>query len=182
MTISIFRAVKNPELFEEMEKNGELVKDAVPGIYHVKGITDLPFQIVITSELKGEEYAAYRVLTDMAEQADVEHVIRDVENENDETILNHYGVLLNLVVEKNPQFFNFVKGEIAMKDALMEMVKDRVDAKVSEKVIEKEQETKTLDIKNLMTNLKLTVEQAMDALGIPQSDHATYAGLVQKTM
>lgn len=53
MTISIFRAVKNPEMFREMEKKGSLVKDDMPGIYHVKGYTDLPFQIIITSELEG---------------------------------------------------------------------------------------------------------------------------------
>ena len=62
ITISIFRAVKNPELFEKMEKDGTLVKDRTHGIYHVKGLTDLPFQIIITSELEGDEYAAYRAL------------------------------------------------------------------------------------------------------------------------
>ena len=58
VTISIFRAVKNPQLFEEMEKDGTLVRDEIPGIYHVKGYTNLPFQIIITGELEGEGYAA----------------------------------------------------------------------------------------------------------------------------
>ena len=34
------------------------------------------------------------------------------------------------------------------------------------------------DIKSIMTNLKLTLEQAMDALGIPQTDRSIYMGLV----
>ena len=42
--------------------------------------------------------------------------------------------------------------------------------------------TKVIDISNLMTNLKFTVEQAMDALSIPQTDRATYVDLVQKKM
>ena len=79
VTISIFRAVKNPELFEEMEKDGTLVKGEIPGIYHVKGYTDLPFQIIITGELKGEEYAAYRALTDKADEADVERIIEGLD-------------------------------------------------------------------------------------------------------
>ena len=62
MTLSIFRAVKNPELFSKLERNGNLEKSA-PGIYRVKGITDLPFQIIITSELEGDEYATYRALS-----------------------------------------------------------------------------------------------------------------------
>ncbi len=63
------------------------------------------------------------------------------------------------------------------EDALMEIVKDRID----EQVNEKEKETKIIDIKNLMSNLKWTVEQAMEALSIPQSQWDTYAGLVSKS-
>ena len=159
-----------------MEKDGTLVRDEVPGIYHVKGMTDLPFQIIITSELRGGEYAAYRALTDKAEKDDVEHVVKDAESEIDGVVLDHYGVLLNLIVEKNPQFFELVKGEIIMKDVLMEMAKDRVDEKIQEVT----QETRVLDISNLMSNLKLTVEQAMDALSIPLNQRETYAGLVNK--
>lgn len=51
---------------------------------------------------------------------------------------------------------------------------------MNEKVNEKEQATKVLDINNLMTNLKFTVEQAMDALNIPPAQRETYAGLVKK--
>ena len=84
VTLSIFRAVKNPELFSELERNGNLHKSA-PGIYHVTGITDLPFQIIITEELQGDEYAAYRALTDSAKEADVERIIADAEKEGEET-------------------------------------------------------------------------------------------------
>ena len=196
VTISIFRAVKNPEMFREMEENGSLVRDDVAGIYHVKGYTDLPFQIIITGELEGEEYAAYRALTDRAEKADVERIVWNVKQEQDAVMLDHYGVLLNLVVEKNPQFFELVKGENTMKEMLLEMVKDEVDAQVKERVEEqvkerveeqvKErveeqvQQTKVFDIKKMMNNLKLTLDQAMDALEISPKDRATYTVLVKK--
>jgi len=105
VTISIFRAVKNPELFKEMEKKGTLIRDKVAGIYHVKGYTDLPFQIIITGELKGGEYAAYRALTDKANEADVKRIIVEgAEQEKDDVIREHYRVLLRLVMTKNPQF------------------------------------------------------------------------------
>ncbi len=173
VTLSIFRAVKNPELFSELAQSGNLFR-AAPGIYHVKGITDLPFQIIITGELEGEEYAAYRALTDRANAADVERIVRDAETESNDIVTNHYGVLLDLVVKKNPQFFNMVKGEIAMKDVLMEMVKDRVDEML--------QESTAKNLRSLMTNLKFTQEQAMDALSIPQLQRQAYADLVQKAM
>ena len=37
----------------------------------------------------------------------------------------------------------------------------------------------TNNIRNIMKNLKLTVEQAMDALSVPQSQREMYAGLVE---
>ena len=73
ITISIFRAVKNPELFKELENNGHLEADQTPGIYHITGLTEFPFQIVIMSELKGKEYASARALID-GDRADVEDI------------------------------------------------------------------------------------------------------------
>ena len=193
VTLSIFRAVKNPELFDKLERDGNLERSA-PGIYRVKGIIDLPFQIVITGELEGEEYAAYRALTDRAKAADVESIILDIGKEKEDVIREHYRVLLRLVVEKNPQYIDIGRGEFTMRDVLMEMVKDTFEERLRERVNEqvneqlsiaeaaKERETKAIDIRNLMANLKLTLSQAMDALGIPQLQRQTYAALVQGQM
>ena len=71
-----------------------------------------------------------------------------------------------------------------MKEILMEMVKDRVDEKIQETrretIQETIQETNAMNLKNIMNNLKLTIEQAMDALNIPPSQRELYAGLVNK--
>ena len=126
----------------------------------------------ISTELNREEYAAYRSVTDKAERADIEVLIRDAREAKDDVIREHYRVLLNLVAEKNPQYIDIWKGEVAVRDVLMEIVKDRVEERI--------QETKAIDIRNLMANLKLTLSQAMDALGIPQVQRPTYAALVQQ--
>ncbi|MBQ9526519.1 MAG: hypothetical protein IJR68_02815 [Fretibacterium sp.] len=177
VTVSIFRAVKNPKLFSALERNGNLFK-AAPGIYRVKGIVDLPFQIIITSELEGEEYTAYHALKKKADRADIEHLIRIAGEAKEEVIREHYRVLLNLVAEKNPQYIDIWRGEVAMRDVLMEIVQEDVDKRVSTAEAAKERETLVSSIKNVMVNLKLTLEQAMDALSIPQSQRDTYASLV----
>ena len=176
VTVSIFRAVKNLEMFEEMEKEGTLVRDGTPGIYHVKGYTNLPFQIIITGELKGDEYAAYRALTDKVDEADVKRIIEGVGQEKDDAVREHYRVLLQLVIEKNPQFIEAIRRNSMMEDVLMEIVKDRVD----ERVDAERQQTTVTHINDIMTKLKYTAEQAMDLLSIPQSQRSTYAGLVGK--
>ena len=43
-----------------------------------------------------------------------------------------------------------------------------------------EQNAKVIDIKNLMANMKWTIEQAMDALSIPSDQRSMYAGMVNK--
>ena len=109
VTVTVFRAVKNPELFETMESAGSLTRGEIPGIYCVKGYTDLPFRIIITGELKGEEYAAYRALTDKADEADVESIIKEIGQEKDDVVREHYRVLLRLVMAKNPQLIEAIR-------------------------------------------------------------------------
>ena len=176
VTISIFRAVKNPKLFKAMERAGNLTKGDAPGIYRVTGITDIPFQIVITGELQGEEYAAYRALTDKAAEKDVEHIIIAADREKTDNLRDHYRVLIELLAVKNPQIFEEIRRNDMAGDVLMEIMKDRVD----EKVNEKERETKLIDIKNVMDSFGVTVDKAMESLKIPQSQRSLYAGLIKK--
>mgnify|MGYP007069937947 CR=1 FL=1 len=183
VTISIFRSVKNPELFKEMEESGELVRTETPGIYHVTGLTKLPFQIVITSELEGEEYAAYRALTDRAGETDIERVIDDLENETNDVLKDYYGIFLNLIAEKNLDVFAEIRRDDAMKyPALMKVFEEDVNAQINEKVRAQEQKTTVDHLKDIMESFKCTIEQAMDVLHISQDERATYAGLVQKKM
>ena len=94
-------------------------------------------------------------------------------------------MLLRLVMAKNPEFIEAMKrGDImtyeAMDDALMEIVKDRVDEKVSVGKREQEQQTTVTHIRDIMESFGVTIEKAMDSLKIPQSQRSTYAGLVGK--
>ena len=73
-------------------------------------------------------------------------------------------------------------GEIAMKEVLMEMVKDKVDEKVSAAEVAKEQQTTVIHIRDIMDSFDVTVERAMESLKIPQSQRSIYADLVGKQM
>ena len=180
VTISIFRATKNPELFDKLEAEGSLrPSDTVKGIYYVEGFTHLPFQIVITSELEGPTYAAYRALTDKASEVDIEAVMGDYEKAANEAIRESNRILLRLYSEKNPEVIETIRRTSAMTPKWMEIFKEEIDEKVNTAVDEKEQQTIVSSIKNLMTNLQLSVDKAMDALGIPQNQREKYAGLVK---
>ena len=149
VTISIFRAVKNKELFERMMQAGELEATEEPGVYRVKKLTDLPFQIVITSELVGPEYAKYRVLVDgeHADTEDLKRVLEDGRTETDASMQNYYREFLNFVGQKNPQTFEEVIGvDKAMEDYLMHVLRKRIDQ-------EKAHAVQIATQKNTMVNL-----------------------------
>ena len=180
VTLSIFRAKKPEKLFREMEKKGQLIPTATKGIYHVEGIIDLPFQIVITSELEGAEYAAYRALTDHASGADVEQIIRDGSRETDSAMQDHYRVFLDLVARKNPDVIEEIRRDSTMEITWMDIFKDAIDERVNVREQEARQDTMVSAIRNVMESLQVSSEKAMEVLRIPQNQRATYAGLVKQ--
>ena len=187
VTISIFRAKKNVKLFSKMEQEGALIKSDVPGVYYVKGLTDLPFQIVITDELQGEEYAAYRSLSVKVKDTDFDSLIISGGKETSDVCREYYRNLINLIINKNPQFIDRIKEAIGMEDVLMEIVRDRVEREKNEAAEEATkiatqnatQNTNLDHIKDIMKKLRYTLDQAMDLLSIPADQREMYTGLIK---
>ena len=176
VTLSIFRASRPEKFFRTMEETGQLVRGTVKGIYHIKGIIDLPFQIVITSELEGEEYAAYRALTDNASGADIGQVIRAGGLETDFAMQEHYRTVLNLIAGKNPSVFEEIRRDSTMEITWMDIFKDAID----ERVNAREQNTRAADIRSIMKAFGVSEEKAMESLEIPQNQRAVYAELLKQ--
>ena len=130
VSISIFRATRNQKMFSEMFANGTLIRTETPGIYHVQKLTDLPFQIVITDELEGDEYAAYRVLTDHAREEDVK-TISDIKDDLDTRELKEK--LLDFVSIKNPNLFNSNNGGDEKMGNLMNILRPEIEKEYAQR-------------------------------------------------
>lgn len=136
VTLSIFRATRNKGLFDRMMADGRLTSTDVPGIYHVHKLTDLPFQIVIGNELKGDEYAAYRLLTDHADEKDVEIVAERLRRAKEDkevrsTDLENGQRLLEFVESKNPGITRkFLGGNEQMASILLDVLQPEIDEKI----------------------------------------------------
>lgn len=169
VTMTIIRSKKNSRFFKKWKE--KIVSTETSGIYRVNyGPPDIPFQIVITSELEGKEYAAFRALTDKASKADIEQVIKDIQQEKDSEVKALYDDYFDVVVDKNPSVFNEMWRDEQMSEALKEIMKDEFE--------KREQETTVKYLRDIMKNLKLSLDQAMDALSIPQPQRQMYAALV----
>lgn len=84
----------------------------------------------------------------------------------------HVDELLKLmsVLTQDHRFEEVLEGEGGKPKDMCEVL-DRVEARGKQEGVD---ETRIESIKNLMKNLKLTVKQAMDALGIPDADQPKY--------
>ena len=130
ITISIFRAVKNPELFKELERAGHLVPGRIKGIYQIVGLTEFPFQIVIMTELEGKEYAAARAMIDedRASLEDIKQFMDVIAEEEDETVKGHMRVILDLIGEKNPaKIEELLRRDKNMSPKWMEIMKPEIE-------------------------------------------------------
>ena len=134
VTLSVFRASKPVKLFRKLKQKGQLENGETAGIYYVTGMIDVPFQIVITGELEGEEYAAYRALARHASEEDVNRIISGKEDEppEEEVIADYYRVLLRLLSQKNRELFEKIGKESKMEDVLMDIMKDAVNKRVEQ--------------------------------------------------
>ena len=70
--------------------------------------------------------------------------------------------------ERKHQFKNTEEGVKKMSDGIQALID------------KKEQETKVIDIKNVMESFGVTVEKAMESLKIPQGERTIYAGIINK--
>ena len=82
ITLTLFRGAKPVKLFKELE--GHIKADTVKGIYTVENWkVDFPIQIVVTTELEGKEYAAFRTISKKPELDDIQLVLETAEKETD---------------------------------------------------------------------------------------------------
>ena len=142
VTATIFASEKDDDAFYEMERSGQLKKTDVAGIYLVKGIADIPFQIVMTGELEGEEYAAYRVLRAQVDERDVDYLLDEFKNTTDIKKRDRLRGLLSIVETKHIGMVKEkIKEDREMRDAftemLIEVLQPQLDERINERINER---------------------------------------------
>ena len=134
VTASIFTSDGNDKLFDELETEGILEKTNNPKIFRVKGMTDIPFQIVVSGELQGKEYAAYRVLRNKVDEKDVEFLLDRIRNTEDPDSRERLRRILNLVELKNAgTVAEKIKEDDDMRDVFMEILKPQIDERIKQR-------------------------------------------------
>ena len=135
VSISIFRESRNDGLFRTMLTDGTLEATDVDGIYKVLELTDLPMQIVVIGELKGEEYAAYRLLSEHADEKDVEIVAEKIRCAQTPDEQENGQRLMEFVENKNPGIMRrAIGGDEDMASILMDVLEPEIKTVVNNAV------------------------------------------------
>ena len=67
-----------------------------------------------------------------------------------------------------------------MSEIVERYINERVEERVEERVKERVEKEKTISVQNLMNNLKWTLDQALDALGIKGKERTLITQQLQK--
>jgi hypothetical protein len=139
-------------------------------------------QVIVTKELGRENHSCLRILTDNADKEDVECFLVQAKDTKNPGERDNVDSVLQASVSANYKLYEEVRRDVVMCQALQELMKDEIDAKVTNAVnsavtnavINAETDIQVNDIRSIMKNFKCTAEQAMDTLEIPQEKRSLY--------
>ena len=96
VTLTLVRAAQPVKLLKQLEPF--IATGEAPGIYRIAGWTvDLPIQIIVTSELKGQEYAGFRAICRKPDLEDIRQVLLEGDRETDSFVIEQYRAFFTML-------------------------------------------------------------------------------------
>lgn len=169
ITVTMIREAYPRELFKLLEDADICSEEKFPGIYYLTGNVMFPTQIIVTRQLS-DEHASLRILSKQAHEEDVRRFIQEARIATEPGDLQNIDAVLQVSVSANEVLYRRVREDHVMCQALEDLMQD--------KIVEKQEQQTAKNLKELMKNMKLTAEQAMQALGISDSDKPRYMAML----
>lgn len=182
VTISLVRDRYPRELFKTLRKQGMIIEEPFRGIYYITGSTLFDTQVIVTNRIDPKTHRSLRVLTSKARREDVEAFIDNAGRLTDPGDKNNVEAVLQVSIAANQELYDEIRRNSIMCDALRQLLNEEIEEEkrnavqsaVQSERQRTEQETLLKTIKKMMTNLKLTADQAMSAIDIPTEKRAEY--------
>lgn len=187
LTVSVFREGYPRELFEALKRSGMELEERFPGIYYLRGNVLFDTQIIVTSRLNPETHSGLRILSKSAREEDIRRFILEAKSLTKPGDKNNADAVLQASISANESLYDKIRRDLGMCEALRKLMKDEIDKTVAEAVAESREEARAEGraegtdnailsaITNLMDTMKMTAEQAMEAIKVPQADRSKYA-------
>lgn len=163
VTVSFFRNAYPKALFQELKKEGYILKKMYPGIYYVRGKVPFPVQVVVTSQLERKAHCSLRVLTTQVEMQDAELFLEQIHYLESKNERSNIDLVLQVSVNANKQVYSLLRRQNEMCEALRELMKDEIEKELENKL---EQGEKLQLIRQVIKKLQKgnSVEETADML------------------
>ena len=157
-TITLFRKAKPREL---LKKLGDRVQGE-NGIYRVTGWkVNVPITIVVTGELKGTEYAAFRAISEHPAMEDVRLLMEEGEKATDKAQKDAFTALIKLLDKADHEVFEELERRYPeMAKTLMDLLEPEIKEREIRAVVEGLADYITLEeaIRHVAEKYDVTVE------------------------
>lgn len=163
VTVSFFRNAYPKALFQELKKEGYILKKMYPGIYYVRGNVPFPVQVVVTSQLERKAHCSLRVLTTQVEMQNAELFLEQIHYLESKNERSNIDSVLQVSVNANKQVYSLLRRQNEMCEALRELMKDEIEKELENKL---EQGEKLQLIRQVIKKLQKgnSVEETSDML------------------
>ncbi len=178
ITVSLVRSRYPRKLFAALRKEGLEIQQPYQGIYYIKGKTLFDTQVIVTSRLNRRNHRSLRLLSANVQREEVEEFIKAAEELENPGDRNNVEAVLQVSIGANQELYGEIRRDSFMYNALRELLNDEIEKEkrsaVQTAVQKAEQETLLEAIKNLMGNLKLSADEVMSAMSLPEEKWAEY--------
>ncbi|SFD06763.1 hypothetical protein [Butyrivibrio sp. YAB3001] len=126
LNLFIFRARKPVKLFHQLKNSGIVIVSNLPGVYNIKGIINIPVNIIAINELEDSELNAISIMTYNAREEIVRQFLKEANSFTESGDKRSADAVLQISVGINREIFERLKGESKMCEALRELMADEL--------------------------------------------------------
>ena len=137
ITATLIQESRPEALFRYLDENGYRVSNPYGGIYYIESGFNIPTQIIVGSELDSREHEWLHLLSGRVTKQEMAHAIEYSRNTESQEERNLIDAIFEVSVAANKEIVEeLVRGDEAMCQALMEIMKPEIDEIVTTAVLQ----------------------------------------------
>lgn len=165
ITITILRAAKPKKALRQFREGGYTIENAYPGIYYIGRMVDLRMQIVVSSELEGDDYVPLRIQRRNADRSDYRRFLENT----DKVYTEDESDLVSMILENGlyggrKEVVSMARKNSVSYKIMREVLKDELEEREARGEAKGEEERKKLQAEN--EKLKKEIKKLQSMVGM----------------
>ena len=132
ITLTFLRITKPEKLLTYLKTHGYSITQKFAGVYYVSGIAELKIQIVVGSELEGDEFVPLRVQKENAAEDDIRKFIEMCGKLREQADKDMADTIAQISVSSNEEIYEKLKEGMSMGNVWERLFKDEIAARVEQ--------------------------------------------------